>query len=246
MTRTLAIIPTLNEAQNIDLLIASLLNLEDLYILVVDDRSSDGTFEIASSFRYTERVFTLSNDGKRGRRHSLYSGMKWAIAQNIIYWHYFIEMDGDFSHSPKQIANLLKQMTKAPIVIGSRYVPGGSFSSLSLYRRIISFFVNQAARILLGLEVKDITGGLRCYRRDVVSALLKQKISAGGFAGNIEALCYLVNDCQLSVKEVPIEFDSRKFGKSKFSFREVIDTCRFFGQIGWGRIARFYSMKTRS
>ncbi len=213
--KTLIIIPTYNEAENLPLLLKDIfLHAPKTDILIVDDNSPDGTGQLADSIsKEDQRVHVLHRAGKLGLGTAYIAGFKHAIAHN---YDAAFEMDADFSHDPHHLPDFLNAIENADLVIGSRYIPGGKTPGWSLARRLISGTGNIFARFMLGIPVHDCTGGFRCYRRDVLQRIELDTIQSRGYAFQIE-LTYRVMNQGFKIVETPITFIDRRFGSSKMS-----------------------------
>src|SRR6266446_1244117 len=178
--KTLIIIPTYNEAGNLCSLLKEIfVRAPESDILIVDDNSTDGTGELANQM-HTEnpQVNVIHRPGKLGLGTAYLAGFKYAIAHN---YDAAFEMDADFSHDPRYLPDFLEAIENADLVIGSRYVPGGSTPNWSLLRRFISGGGNIFARFMLGIPVHDCTAGYRCYRRRVLETIDLDTIQSQGY-----------------------------------------------------------------
>lgn len=222
MTDTLIVLPTYNERENIARLVESLLDLPlDLAVIVVDDNSPDGTGELADRLAqsHPERVAVLHRPGKLGLGTAYLAGFGQALSRSDA--RHIITMDADFSHHPRYIPAMVEaSQDGCDLVIGSRYIDGGSTPDFPLRRRILSGGANALARAALGLQARDATAGFRCYRREVLEQLPLGQIFSDGYSFLIEML-FLVQQAGFEVGEVPITFEDRKQGKSKISQQEV-------------------------
>jgi len=222
--KTIAVIPTYNEADNIRPLITALLSLgiDGLEVLVIDDNSPDGTGKIAEelSKTYPGRIHVLHRQGKQGLGTAYVLGFRWALEHGA---DYAIEMDADFSHDPSYVPTFLERLRDYDIVVGSRYVPGGRIDERwSFWRRFLSWGGNIYARLITGLRVSDTTAGFKCFRRQALEALPLDKIKSDGYAFQIE-MAYLSQKLGHRVLEVPITFLERNKGVSKMSWRIVME-----------------------
>jgi len=221
--KTLVIIPTYNEKENIERIITSVLSTQNnLDILVVDDNSPDKTWKIVEKkSKEDSRVFLLKREGKLGLGTAYIAGFKFAIENK---YNYVFEMDADFSHDPKEIPHFLKAIEDNDLVIGSRYIKGVNVVNWPLRRLILSYGANVYTRIITGLPLKDSTGGYKCFRREVLEKLDLDKINSGGYSFQIE-VNYKIWKKGFRIKEIPIVFVDRTEGKSKMSkkiIREAI------------------------
>ena len=222
--RALVCLPTYDERDNlVPILEAILANLPAADVLVIDDNSPDGTGRLADEFAAREpRVKVLHRAGKQGLGKAYLAGFAWALERD---YGYVIEMDADFSHDPKRLPALLAAAREADLALGSRYVPGGGTVGWGLVRRIISQGGSLYARLILGLSVRDLTGGFKCFRRAVLVGIDLPSVVCTGYAFQIE-LTYRAIRRGFRVREVPIVFEDRRVGQSKMSSRIVVEALR--------------------
>jgi len=217
MEKTLIIIPTYNESENIEKLLEQIYQVKnDVNILIVDDNSPDKTYEIVEKLmveKYKDKLFLLKRSGKLGLGTAYIAGFKWALARD---YSYIFEMDADFSHNPKYIPDFLREIKNYDLVIGSRYVPGGGVVNWGIIRKFISRGGSLYSRIVLGAPIKDFTGGFKCFRRETLEKLNLDKIVSNGYSFQVE-LNYKVWLKGMKIKETPIIFEDRTLGKSKMS-----------------------------
>jgi dolichol-phosphate mannosyltransferase len=219
-------LPTYDERENLPAMIEALEALRlsaglDLDVLVIDDSSPDGTGEVADALA-SDRVWlhVLHRPAKEGLGRAYLAGFRWALARE--YAH-VLEMDCDFSHPPGQVATLLSRAHEdADLVLGSRYVAGGRVENWNAVRRLISAGGCRYARILLGLPVRDLTGGFKCFRRAVLEAIDLDAVTAEGYAFQIE-MTYRAHLLGFRILEVPITFADRIKGGSKMSRTIVLE-----------------------
>ena len=222
---TTVVIPTYNEAENLAALVEALyaLDLPDLRVLVVDDSSPDGTGRIAEELgeglRRGEEPFVrvLHRPQKQGLGRAYVAGMTRALDDGA---DYVVQMDADFSHEPTEIPKMLEaiERTGAGVVIGSRYVPGGSLDpDWTRARRLLSVWANLYARTILRMEVRDITAGFKLWRREALLAVDLARITSDGYAFQIE-MNWEVRRRGYEIVEIPIYFRERREGASKMSF----------------------------
>jgi dolichol-phosphate mannosyltransferase len=217
------ILPTYNEAENIEAIVAAAGEVlsraapEGYRVLIVDDGSPDGTGGIADRLSAQDgRVRVLHRTEKNGIGPAYLAGFKHALAEGA---GYVMEMDSDFSHDPADLARLLEAARGgADLALGSRYVPGGGVSDWGLLRRFISEGGSTYARIVLGLRVRDLTGGFKCFRREVLESIALDRVRSRGYAFQVE-LTYRAAQAGFRVVEVPIVFRDRQHGTSKMSWR---------------------------
>jgi dolichol-phosphate mannosyltransferase len=221
MPDILMVVPTYNELENIQKLVPMLLDLPlDLGVIVVDDHSPDGTGEAADQLAsaYSGRVQVIHRAGKLGLGTAYIAGFKAALAQDA---NRILSMDADFSHHPRYIPDMVAKIDEGyDLVIGSRYVTGGSMPDFPLPRIILSGGSNFVARTLLGLHAKDATAGFRCYRRAVLEALPLDSIFSSGYSFLVEML-FLVQRAGFRIGEIPITFMDRAAGTTKISRQEI-------------------------
>ena len=231
--KTIVIIPTYNEARLIEKLISQIHCFQpEFSILIVDDNSPDGTGRLADELaKKSNKIKVLHRPQKDGLGRAYLEGFKYALAQSPPYER-IIEMDADFSHSPKYLADLLKATEYRDFSLGSRYIPGGKIGDWDVKRRFLSYFANLYARLFLGLAVKDWTSGFRCFRREVLSNIKLESIKSKGYLFQIEVLkrcLYFGYNCA----EVPITFIERKKGKTKLGFYEILEAVWGVPKICW-------------
>jgi dolichol-phosphate mannosyltransferase len=219
------ILPTYNEAENIEGLVrAALAQLEttglEHTILVVDDGSPDGTGRIAD--RLSEElaaVGVLHRDRKQGLGRAYLAGFDLALESGA---ELVLEMDSDFSHDPADLPRLIAAAKAADLVLGSRYVPGGGVTSWGWLRRLVSRGGSAYARILLGVPVRDLTGGFKCFHRRVLETIDLENVHSDGYGFQIE-LTYKAVRAGFRVAEVPILFRERSVGESKMTARIALE-----------------------
>jgi glycosyltransferase involved in cell wall biosynthesis len=218
--RSLVIIPTYNEAENIAPLVDSLLALElGLHVLIVDDNSPDGTGQIADEVAAAHQpvVWVLHRAGKLGLGTAYTAGFEFALERG---YERIVTMDADFSHNPRYVPSLIDLTKTCELGIGSRYVPGGGVRLWGLHRRLLSRGANFFARAALGLQAHDCTAGFRCYQAGVLRAVDPASIRADGYSYLVEML-WRVERAGFGVGETPIVFTDRRRGASKISRNEI-------------------------
>jgi dolichol-phosphate mannosyltransferase len=216
------VLPTYDEAENIEAIVEAVLAKlpASARVLVVDDNSPDGTGDIAERIAAAEeRVEVLRRPGKEGLGPAYIAGFRHALGAGA---GLILEMDADFSHDPAYLPRLLDAAERADLVIGSRYVPGGGVSDWSAMRQAISRGGSAYARLALGLEVRDLTGGLKCFRREVLEAIDLDAVASRGYAFQVE-LTYRAIQKGFRVVEVPIVFRDRHAGSSKMGVAIVAE-----------------------
>jgi len=219
----LVILPTYNEAINLQLLVPSILRWGPFDVLIVDDNSLDGTGEVAESLakRFPGRVDVLHRPGKLGLGTAYLAGFHYALAMG--YQRVFT-MDADFSHEPSYLPTLREALDDADVVLGSRYVPGGGTMRWSLRRRLLSRGGSTYARLMLDLPIHDLTSGFKGFRRQVLETLIPEldTMLSNGYAFQIE-MTYLCSCHGLRMVEVPIIFEERLVGKSKMNWHIIAE-----------------------
>jgi dolichol-phosphate mannosyltransferase len=235
----LVIIPTYNERENIGPIIQAIHDLEqDFHILVIDDGSPDGTADIVRSLqaKYPDSVYLEERKGKLGLGTAYIHGFKWGIKRG---YEYIFEMDADFSHSPADLPRLYDACKKggADVAIGSRYIKGGGVQNWPRNRILLSKGGSLYTRLILWMPVEDQTAGFMCYKREVLETINLDEIHFVGYAFQIE-MKFAAWKLGFRLKEVPIQFEDRKYGESKMSKGIVKE-----GILGVLKL-RWYSMFT--
>jgi dolichol-phosphate mannosyltransferase len=231
------VLPTFDEAENLEPFVGAVLTKlpPSSRILIVDDNSPDGTGEIADRLAAEhESVAVLHRPGKEGLGPAYIAGFRVALVAGA---GLILEMDSDFSHAPAYLPRLLDAAERADLVIGSRYVPGGGVGDWGAVRRAISRGGSAYARRVLGVGVRDLTGGFKCFRREVLEAIDLNAVRTRGYAFQVE-LTYRAIELGFEVVEVPIVFRDRRVGASKMSRSIVVEAIfelpllRFGGRHG--------------
>jgi dolichol-phosphate mannosyltransferase len=228
------VLPTYNEAENLEPLVAAALaNLpESARVLVVDDSSPDGTGELADRLAAAEpRIEVLHRAEKEGLGPAYIAGFRHALAAGA---GRILEMDSDFSHDPADLPRLLAATEEADIAIGSRYVSGGGVENWSRLRQAISRGGSAYARLVLGIDVRDLTGGFKCFRRQVLETIDLDAIASRGYAFQVE-MTYRAVELGFTVAEVPIVFRERRAGASKMSRSIVAEAAWQVPKMRWGK-----------
>ncbi len=238
------ILPTYNEAENIEAIVAAAgetlaaANNGAYKILIVDDGSPDGTGDIGDRLAgECEQVEVLHRTEKNGIGPAYLAGFRYALDRGAAY---VMEMDSDFSHNPADLARLLAATGRgstgagADLVLGSRYVPGGGVVDWGLLRRFISEGGSTYARWVLGLRVRDLTGGFKCFKREVLEAIHFDSVRSQGYAFQVE-LTYRAVRAGFEVVEVPIVFKDRELGQSKMSWRIAAEAMWLVPRLRYGR-----------
>jgi dolichol-phosphate mannosyltransferase len=236
MNRTLVIIPTYNERENLEGMVARVLaSGSGIDLLVVDDNSPDGTGALAEDLAAANpEVHVVHRPEKAGLGAAYQEGFRWGLDRG---YEVLVEMDCDGSHKPEQLHRLLERLDTADLVIGSRWVRGGEVENWPLRRMILSRGASLYARIALGLPYRDITGGYRAFRASALTAVDFENVESQGYCFQIDMLLRAHRE-GLRVAEVPITFVDRVFGVSKMSFdimREAITRVTVWGITGLPR-----------
>jgi dolichol-phosphate mannosyltransferase len=216
------VLPTYNEAENIEPIVraARAQLAEGDRILIVDDNSPDGTGQIADRLAgEIEGVEVLHRPGKQGLGRAYLAGFRRALDGGA---DLVLEMDSDFSHDPADLPRLIAAAQDADLVLGSRYVPGGSVIDWGLLRKLVSRGGSWYARRVLGVGVRDLTGGFKCFRRSVLESLDLDSVHADGYGFQIE-LTYRAIKAGFNVVEIPIVFRDRRVGQSKMNARIALE-----------------------
>ncbi len=228
------IIPTYNERDNIEIITGRVRSaVPDAHLLVVDDNSPDGTGEIADKLAGEDsHVHVLHRAGKAGLGAAYIAGFRWALEQG---YGALVEMDADGSHQPEELPRLLAALAEADLVLGSRYVPGGAVLNWARSRELLSRAGNTYARLMLGLKLKDATGGYRVFRASTLRRIGLDGVNSQGYCFQID-LARRTIGAGLTVTEVPITFEERQRGASKMSRKIVLEAL--WRVTGWGIAAR--------
>jgi dolichol-phosphate mannosyltransferase len=217
--KALVIIPTYNEIENIENIIAAVLEQDKIIdILVVDDNSPDGTAAVVEKLKkHNKRINILKRAGKLGLGSAYVTGFKWAIEKK---YDYIFEMDADFSHDPAILPEMLKAIETNDLVIGSRYIKGINVVNWPLSRLILSYGASKYVRIITCMPINDPTGGFKCFRREVLENIDLDGILSDGYSFQIE-MNYRTWLKKFRIKEIPIVFTDRRSGNSKMSKKIV-------------------------
>jgi len=224
--KTTIVIPTYNEAENLPKLAAALfeLPLPELSLLVVDDNSPDGTGQIAEdlSRQYDGRVQVMHRAGKLGLGTAYIQGFQHAIELGA---DAVGQMDADFSHPPAKLVELVETLKSCDVALGSRYVPGGSLDEQwPFWRKALSGFGNFYARTILGLPLRDVTGGFRLWKRETLQGMPLERVRSNGYIFQVE-MAFVATKLGYKFKEIPIYFADRRWGQSKMSFRIQVEAA---------------------
>jgi dolichol-phosphate mannosyltransferase len=217
--RVTVCLPTYNERENLEPMVRAL-GEQDVSVLVIDDSSPDGTGELADRLAAElDHVHVLHRERKEGLGPAYLAGFRHALAGGA---ELILEMDADFSHDPNDVPRLIERASEADIVLGSRYVEGGSIRNWGRLRRFVSAGGSAYARRVLGVHVRDLTGGFKCFRREALETIDLDAITSRGYAFQIETT-YRALRAGFRVIEVPIAFVDRERGGSKMSRRIVLE-----------------------
>ena len=240
--RVLVVIPTYNEAENLESVVARLRpSVPEADVLVVDDGSPDGTGDIADRLAAADdSVHVLHRSEKAGLGAAYIAGFRWALSEG---YDVVVEMDSDGSHAPEELPRLLTAAREADLVIGSRWVTGGQIRNWPLYRQIISIGGSTYARVLLRFPVRDSTSGYRAFRRQVLETLKLDEVASQGYCFQID-LAWKTWRSGFRVREVPITFTEREVGRSKMSRAIVLEAL--WREAGWGLTSRSRSARARA
>ena len=232
--KTLIIIPTYNEIDNIEKLLEQVLaKSETIEVLVIDDNSPDGTALRVKFMQSSEpRIHLLERPGKMGLGSAYVTGFKYALERD---YYYIIEMDADFSHNPEDIPLLLNAAKKYDLVIGSRYCEGVNIIHWPIKRLLISYFASKYVRTITRMPVKDPTSGFKCFQRKVLENIDLDKILSDGYAFQIE-MNFRAWVKGFHIKEIPIVFTERKNGVSKMSRKIVWEAAWMVWRLEFMRI----------
>jgi dolichol-phosphate mannosyltransferase len=227
------ILPTYDEAENLPKLVSALLSLPlDLSVLVVDDRSPDGTGELADelSHGHPGKVSVLHRAGKQGLRSAYMEGFQKAFDMGA---DAVVQMDADFSHDPAVLTEMARRIASCDVVIGSRYVKGGSLDERwPAWRKLLSAFGNFYARTILSFPLRDVTTGYRMWRREVLQNMPLDRIRSNGYIFLVE-MAYVAYLMKYRISEVPIHFADRRWGKSKMSVRIQLEAAVRIWDVWW-------------
>jgi dolichol-phosphate mannosyltransferase len=229
------VLPTYNEAENVEAFVGAV--LEQLgttgkphRVLIVDDSSPDGTGEIADRLAARqEAVEVLHRPLKEGLGPAYLAGFDRALAGGA---ELVMEMDSDFSHDPADVPRLVAAAADTDLVLGSRYVEGGGVTDWGRFRLALSRGGSGYARVLLGMEVRDLTGGFKCFRREVLEGIALDQIGSNGYGFQIE-LSYRADVAGFRIREVPIVFKEREVGQSKMTARIALEAVWKVPALRW-------------
>jgi dolichol-phosphate mannosyltransferase len=217
--RALVVVPTYNEAVNLPSIVPQILAQDPrLDVLIVDDNSPDGTGELADTMAAAEgRVHVLHRPGKGGLGKAYLAGFRWALERD---YELVFEMDADFSHDPKFLADFLRAAEEADLIIGSRYKTGVNVINWPISRLLLSLGANQYARLITGMDIMDSTGGFKCFHRRVLETIDFDRVRSNGYSFQIE-MSFRAWKKGFRLMEIPIVFTDRVEGQSKMNKRIV-------------------------
>jgi dolichol-phosphate mannosyltransferase len=220
---TLVIVPTYNERNNLPLIAEALLRIDGVSLLVVDDGSPDGTGAEADRLAgsHGDRLRVLHRSGARGLGRSYIDGLRLALQSDAAL---VCQMDADFSHDPAELPRLIDAAATADLVIGSRYVPGGTLRNWPRHRVVLSAFANWYVRRITRVPVHDATSGFRCWRRSLLERLPLDRIVSDGYAFQVE-MAWHAYVLGARIQEVPITFVERRQGASKLSGGVIFESA---------------------
>lgn len=231
--RITVVLPTYNEAENLSKLVSALLSLPlDVTLLVVDDNSPDGTGAVADSLSkaHPDKVTVLHRAGKLGLRSAYIEGFRKAFELGA---DAVVQMDADFSHEPVVLTEMARRITSYDVVIGSRYVRGGSLARRwPFWRKALSAFGNTYARTILGFPLHDVTTGYRMWRREALQNMPLDRIRSNGYIFLVE-MAYVAFLMGYDIAEVPIHFADRRWGESKMSLKIQLEAAIRIWDVWW-------------
>jgi len=224
--KTTIVIPTYNEVENVRPMAEALLalNLHNPDILIVDDESPDGTGQVAEALseEYPGRVHVLHRNGPRGLGRAYVDGFVWALDHGA---EAVVQMDCDFSHSPRDVPRLLAGLAEYDVAVGSRYVEGGETDEdWELGRELLSWWANLYARIILTSPIRDITAGFKAWRAETLQGIDLNSIESQGYIFQVE-MTYVASQLGYQIAEIPIYFEDRRVGESKMTMPVKIEAA---------------------
>ncbi len=232
--RVTTVIPTYNEAENVEPMAQALwgLGVPELDLLIVDDESPDGTGEIADRLaaEHPGRLHVLHRTGPRGLGRAYVDGFRWALDHGA---EAVVQMDCDFSHSPQDVPRLLAHLPEYDVAVGSRYTPGGRTDEhWGVGRLALSRWANFYARIILGCRVRDVTAGFKAWRRRALERIDLDRILSQGYVFQVE-MAYVSERLGYRIVEVPIYFQDRRIGQSKMSIPVKVEAALRVWEVRW-------------
>lgn len=236
--KTLVVIPTYNELDNIRKLVPYIIEkYPELDVLIVDDNSPDGTANFVEEISKTDsRVKLIKREKKMGLGTAYVEGFKYMLSNG---YDAVIQMDADYSHDPKEIKNFLKKIKDYDLVIGSRYINGVRVINWPIRRLLLSYFANLYTRIITGLPIKDATGGFKCFRRKVLESINLDNIHSNGYSFQIE-MNFIAWKKKFKITEIPIIFVERVQGASKMSKKIVREAVFMVWKLRLRGLLGFY------
>lgn len=244
MSKSLVVVPTYNELENMPLVVARLFENaagHDLELLVVDDSSPDGTaWTVKALQQEHEGIHLIERAGRQGLGSAYVAGFRWALERG---YDQVVEMDADLSHDPADVPRLLEGLSDADLVIGSRYIEGGDIINWGRLRLALSKFGNVYARLWLGFGVRDATSGFRAFRATALERIDLSRLRSEGYAFQIE-MARRVHKMGGTIHELPIKFSDRTAGRSKMSSRIALEAVALV--TAWGIRDRLLDRKARA
>jgi len=234
--KAMVVVPTYNERDNIERLIADILAQDEcIEALVVDDNSPDGTGDVVDRMKEgNPRLHLLRRSGKLGLGSAYRDGFRFAMGKGV---DYIVQMDADFSHAPAMLPLFFEKIKNYDLVIGSRYLNGVSVVNWPLRRLMLSCFANVYTRLITGLRISDCTGGFKCFRREALEAIDLSRIKSDGYSFQIE-MNYLCAEKGFRTGEIPIIFIDRHAGSSKMSKKIVREAVFIVWKLKIGSLFR--------
>ncbi len=221
--RAVAIVPTYNEAGNVEKLISEVLAQgKDVGIIIADDDSPDGTWKLVEErSKKNPRVHLLRRIGVRGRGTASLAAYKYAVGLGV---EFVIELDADFSHNPSYIKKFLKEMDSCDVLVGSRLIKGGGERGRGISRRVITQLANYYIRLVLGLPYRDTTSGYKVMRRHVIEEVLNRGCYVSTGPSMLQEVSYIAYTAGFRFKEFPIIFEDRRVGRSSLDFKTLLQS----------------------
>jgi dolichol-phosphate mannosyltransferase len=232
--KTVIVIPTYNEKENIRSLLERLLALDEVsYIVIADDNSPDGTgAEVERLSRVHPRIHLIKRPKKMGIGLAYQDGFRYAVSMDV---DYIIQMDADLSHDPKYIPEFLEQVKKADVIIGSRYIQGIHVVDWPFDRLVLSYMANLFTRFIVGFKIRDWTSGFKCFRKEALKGIPFERTKADGYAFQIEMTEFCLRK-KFIIKEIPIVFVNRSVGSSKMEDKIIREAFFTVLRLGFERL----------
>jgi dolichol-phosphate mannosyltransferase len=231
--KKLIIIATYNEIDNIGVLLDEIFTIiDDTDVLVIDDSSPDKTYELVENLiatKYQNKLFLIKRSGKLGLGTAYVAGFNYGLDKN---YDVILHMDADFSHHPKYLPQFFEGIKTNDVVIGSRYVKGGGVVNWGIIRKIISRGGSLYSRIILGIKVKDLTGGYKCFKKHVLQSIDVNNLKSNGYSFQVETTYKSILK-KFTVKEIPIIFEDRRVGQSKMSSKIFVEALFMIIKLKW-------------